>query len=493
MVLSLVALFLASPSVDVQQMLTRLVEASGVPGAAVVHVKADGRLETHYAGLAEKGTSRAVSPSTLFHAASLSKQITAWAALGLAERGELDLDRPLDQYVGGVVEPDDFSRSITARHVLSHASGLPNWRNQKFGMRAHFKPGSQFSYSGEGYVWLSKVIEKITGTDFETYVRATVFVPLQMNSTTFVWKPGLEAVAVVGHDLHGRATSRRGSEKANAAASLLTTAGDYGRFLKAVMGGPAAMYQPTVKVTRKCASCLGSDAADLPAAFSWGLGWALWNHNGQTEFFQWGDNGSFKAFVTGDRKRGEAVAIFTNSEGGMGIVPPVVQALGFDPAPVDQWLRYERYDSSRTALSKRAEQRLVAGDNEGLADVLREWLRSEPDNRPVRKVLELVETNKMPRRSPAGNAVFQLSGHSDAKSVVVTGSFNEWHRFQFPMEKGNRGWATRLQIPAGRYTYMFIVDGKWITDPENKEQETNASGNSNSVLVVQSSPSQEQP
>ena len=484
MFLGLLALLLAGPSTDLKSLLNRLVDASGVPGAAIVHVKPGGKVDTYYAGYVEKGSSRPVSASTVFHAASLSKQITAWAALRLAERGELDLDRPLNEYVPDIVTSDELSLSITARHVLSHTSGLPNWRNSRFGMKAHFTPGTEFSYSGEGYVWLSKAMEKITGKDFETYIRAAVFVPLGMNSTTFVWKPDLQSVAVIGHDLHGRPTSRRGSEKANAAASLLTTAEDYGRFLQAVMRGPESMYEPSAKVTKKCASCLGSNAAELPDGFSWGLGWGLWHHNGQREFFQWGDNGSFKAFVIGDRRRGEALAVFTNSEGGMGIVPPIVEAAGFSAAPLDTWLRYDRYDSSRTVFSKRAEQRLVAGDHKGLADVLREWQKSEPDSQPVRKVLELIESGKMPHATPDGNATFRLSGHSDARSVVVTGSFNEWHRFQFPLKKTDGVWSTSLQIAPGRYTYMFIVDGNWIVDPENDQQERIGSDGKNSVLVV---------
>ncbi len=118
MVLTFLALWLAPPPVDVQQTLAQFVEASGVPGAAIVRVRAGERLETHYAGVAEKGTGRAISPSTVFHAASVSKQITAWAALRLAERGDLDLDRPLNEYVGEVVESDPPHRLVQTWRML---------------------------------------------------------------------------------------------------------------------------------------------------------------------------------------------------------------------------------------------------------------------------------------------------------------------------------------------------------------------------------------
>jgi hypothetical protein len=94
-----------------------------------------------------------VDTQTVFEAASLSKPVVAHAALQLVDAGKLDLDEPLSQLVGPLVPNDPASAAITARHVLSHTTGLPNWRRNDAPLQTHFPPGSRFSYSGEGFVY----------------------------------------------------------------------------------------------------------------------------------------------------------------------------------------------------------------------------------------------------------------------------------------------------------------------------------------------------
>ena len=108
--------------------LTSLLDVTAVPGFAV-GVLRDGRLAwERYQGVMEAGTRRAVSADTLFPAASLGKPVFAYAALRLADQGRLDLDRPLRSYVPDHAPADARGDRITARHVLSHSSGLRNWR-----------------------------------------------------------------------------------------------------------------------------------------------------------------------------------------------------------------------------------------------------------------------------------------------------------------------------------------------------------------------------
>lgn len=79
----------------------------------------------------------------------------AYAVMQLVQEGHLDLDVPLATYVPDRWIADDaqFLR-ITARHVLSHRTGLPNWRSQEDPLRVAFEPGLRFQYSGEGYSYL---------------------------------------------------------------------------------------------------------------------------------------------------------------------------------------------------------------------------------------------------------------------------------------------------------------------------------------------------
>ena len=85
-------------------------------------------------------------------------------SLKLSEKGILDLDLPLTNYVSERwIEGDPRFSQITARHVLSHTSGLQNWRGKDEPLRIHFTPGSRWQYSGEGYSYLQLVVAHRTG------------------------------------------------------------------------------------------------------------------------------------------------------------------------------------------------------------------------------------------------------------------------------------------------------------------------------------------
>nr|WP_279309203.1 glycogen-binding domain-containing protein [Psychroserpens sp. SPM9] len=80
---------------------------------------------------------------------------------------------------------------------------------------------------------------------------------------------------------------------------------------------------------------------------------------------------------------------------------------------------------------------------------------------------------------------FLLKGYSDANRVILAGSFNDWNEDDIDMEKtDNDYWKLRIPLPAGKHYYKFIVDGKWLLDPENPVKEYDGKGNINSVFMV---------
>lgn len=83
-----------------------------------------------------------------------------------------------------------------------------------------------------------------------------------------------------------------------------------------------------------------------------------------------------------------------------------------------------------------------------------------------------------------GNVLFDLKGHTNARQVILAGSFNGWDEHSIKMNKGEDGWFLRAHLPPGRYEYKFIVDGSWYHDPRSKENVTNEHGTLNSVLNV---------
>jgi hypothetical protein len=89
-----------------------------------------------------------------------------------------------------------------------------------------------------------------------------------------------------------------------------------------------------------------------------------------------------------------------------------------------------------------------------------------------------------PTAADTGNVVFRLKGYFLNKKVILAGSFNNWDEEAIQMKKVNDGWETHMTLAPGVYEYKFIVDGKWMEDPANKEKRHNQYGTFNSVLRV---------
>lgn len=83
------------------------------------------------------------------------------------------------------------------------------------------------------------------------------------------------------------------------------------------------------------------------------------------------------------------------------------------------------------------------------------------------------------------NHVFSLNGFSEAKEVIVTGSFNSWRTDGYRMQKKSGSWIFPVYLDPGRYTYKFLVDGVWHTDPANLLYEDNQYGTANSVIWIE--------
>jgi CubicO group peptidase (beta-lactamase class C family) len=144
---------------------------ASVPGASWAMLGGDS-LTTGVAGYAKAGATPA-TPDTLFEAASLSKPVLAVAIHDLARERLINLDEPIARHVDFTSDPT--TRLITPRHLLSHSSGLPNWRTEAGSeLVSRFKPGSAFRYSGEGYVLLGRLAEAVTGHTAAETVRSRV-------------------------------------------------------------------------------------------------------------------------------------------------------------------------------------------------------------------------------------------------------------------------------------------------------------------------------
>lgn len=337
-----------------EKRIPELMSEGQVPGLSIALIR-DGQIAWHRGfGVRNASTKEAVNDATVFEAASLSKPVFAYAVLKLAEAGKLDLDSPLTKYLPAYIEGDERLNQITARRVLSHTSGFPNWRPAGKPLVIHFTPAEKFSYSGEGFVYLQKVIERLSGQSLNDFMKKQVFEPLGMTSSSFAWQPAFDALTAVGHNSAGAATPKGKPAEGNAAGGLHTTAVDYAKFVIAIMNGTGLkqatadeMLTMQIKLNPDCVNCLSQKPARLSDSLSWGLGWGLQHTENGDAFWHWGDNnGVFRCFVLGFKKQKMGVVVFTNSAHGLSIMPEIVAESIGGNHPAFAWINYEPYNSA---------------------------------------------------------------------------------------------------------------------------------------------------
>jgi CubicO group peptidase (beta-lactamase class C family) len=324
-----------------------LMKKGGVPGLAIAVIRGGKTTWVHGFGMKEAKTGQPVMGGTVFEAASLSKPVFAYGVLKLVEQGKLGLDVPLTTYLPKpYIDGDERLSKITARIVLSHRTGFPNWRGDDGSLPIYFTPGERFSYSGEGYIYLQRVVEQITGKPLNEYMTEAVFTPLGMTSSSYVWRPDFDALTATGHDPDGKPAELWKPKEAGAASTLNTTAKDYALFVEAVLNGkgltPATLREmetPQIALDPECRICIKHEPKRLSKNLFWGLGWGIQRTDRSDALWHWGDNGAFKCFVMAEPRTKSGVVMFANSENGLEIAKPLIdEAMGTESLAFE-WLK----------------------------------------------------------------------------------------------------------------------------------------------------------
>ena len=352
-----------------------MLELAEVPGLALGVVQ-EGKIWTRGFGKATESPRTSVSGETIFEAVSLGKPIFAYAVLRLVDTGLIDLDRPLYDYLPIPDADNPRMRRVTARHVLSHTTGLPNWRNQAGPMLPATEPGTEFSYSGDAYFYLQRVVESVTDRPFARFMHDHVLDPLKMTRSSYVWLPRFAERKAVGRDAKGveldvvGAIGRMAEELAqqwgkpvldwryedaaravplinpewpavplymipSAPGSLLTTVGDYVRFLGRLVAPPP---EPGLDLSAASRKAMVHPEVRLNRALWWGLGWGIQRDEHGEVLWHWGANNSFRNFVIAEPAAGRAVVAFTNGEGGPKVYERVIAAVTGHDHPAFLWL-----------------------------------------------------------------------------------------------------------------------------------------------------------
>jgi len=254
-----------------------------------------------------------INKRTVFEACSLSKSFFIFATHRLVDQGLLDLDSPLYKMLRyPKLEHDERYKKITARMVLTHSSGIENWYFDHDPKRLEIvsEPGSKVVYSGEGFVYLSKVVEAILNKDISSYMNDLVFRPLGLKRTytTFSNDGRKPKNFAFGHDSFLQPANKEKIISPNIACYINTTAYDYAKLLIATFGGKY--------LSRQRLSDLTQPHIALNDEIYRGLGYSVYCHNGDTVVYQGGNNGPYKGFGFYSLKRKSGYVMFVNGERG---------------------------------------------------------------------------------------------------------------------------------------------------------------------------------
>ena len=242
-----------------------------------------------------------------------------------------------------VCEDEDYSNQITARMILSHTGGFPNWRKgeeeREGPLPIYFTPGERFSYSGEGYFYLQRVIEKITGKSLEENAKVILFQPSGLNHSSFIWSDKIDSLISYGHDTSGKFLAKSKYLHPNSAYTLYITAEDFARFIIEILKSNEATdnYSSKIfidKMLKPQIDVLVREPIERPGRalglFTyWGLGWAIDSTASGKIYYHSGANRTgFRCYSQFRIDEGSGIVIMTNGLNGSELWRSLIKEIG---------------------------------------------------------------------------------------------------------------------------------------------------------------------
>jgi CubicO group peptidase (beta-lactamase class C family) len=312
---------------QIEQMLSDV----GAPGASIAII--DNNKVVFAKGYGSKHASRKepVDDTTVFEACSISKTYVSYVAFKMVDEGKLDLNKPLYQYLENPqLAHDPRYKLITARMVLSHSSGVENWKwdNNPKELEILANPGETYVYSGAAYTYLADVLEVILKMPYEEYVRQLILEPFGLRNTFTTFKvPNIPSDYAVGSSVTGKENQKWKNKEPWPAAGVNVCAGDYARFLVNAfqhLSDSAKKYiaTPIVRISK------------ANPRFYFGMGFAVAYPPSDTIVNFEGNNVGFKVFIAYSIVHKRGFAVFSNYDLGQLMarrVNDLTVALDIDP------------------------------------------------------------------------------------------------------------------------------------------------------------------
>ena len=343
-----------------------------VTGAQITILNAGKVVWSEAFGLRDVAGKLPMTTDTVMWGASLTKGIFATYVMTLVDAGFIDLDKPVWQYFGKPLPQIDRYkdlagdvrwRRITARHLLSHTSGLANFASLEPDgkMRIHWEPGTRYGYSGEGMNLLGLIVEKRMGKPLDELMADRIFAQLGMAHTFMTWKDASAANVATGYDPTGAPVPHTHRASPRAAGSMDTTAADMARFAEGLLSGrvisakaQAEMLRPQITITSlhqfpTLAEEKGDEGPRV--GLSYGLGWGLLTATKfGPAFFKEGHGDGAQNYMICFTQRGSCMILLTNSENGEAAFRPLLEKILGDTVTPWEW---EGYTPDGIAESRR--------------------------------------------------------------------------------------------------------------------------------------------
>lgn len=365
-----------------------LMRRADVPGLALALIRGGRVVHVQAYGVAAPASGALAAPplrtDTVMYGASLTKAAFAHLVMQLVDQGLLDLDRPiaeqLRQPLPAYPEFADLAgdprwRAITLRMLLSHSSGLLNWRWINADGKLDFKyaPGERYVYSGEGLQIAQLLVEERSGQPLAELMQRQVFDRFGMPDTSMVWRDSFAGRLSTGFGADGSPQPQRRARRARAAGSMVTTVADYAAFLAGVLRreglSPAAQQQmlaPQIAIVSPQqfpSHFPGRTDVNDGIGLAAGLGWVVYRSPRGPAFFKEGNDEGTTNFALGFADSGDGLVLLSNSSHGDRMFYPLVELL-FAPSCLPWfWMGYVPYD--RPALRSAAARQRPLGPDAG--------------------------------------------------------------------------------------------------------------------------------
>lgn len=354
-------------SVEIERNVERLMKAANVTGLSVAIINDSKIAYVKSFGLRNKEKNEPLTERTVMYGASLTKAVFAYFVMQLVQEGTLDLDKPINEYLAKPLPEydkykdlaaDERYKLITARMLLAHTAGFPNfrWINENKKLDIKFAPGSLYSYSGEGINLLQFVIEEITKKKIGDMIQERIFTPLAMTRTSMKWETRFEEDYAIGYDEAEKPLGHERRENPRAAGSMDTTVSDYARFVSAVMRNENLkskykneMVKPQIQIFSKYqfpTPTRETTDENRVIELSYGLGWGTFRTPFGKAYFKEGHDDGWENHSVCFPDKKIAVVLLSNSSNGDKIFKELLETLIKDKYTPWKWENYIPYNET---------------------------------------------------------------------------------------------------------------------------------------------------